>query len=193
VPYSFRYSAASGVRHLSMPPLSFFDCADAFPCDGAGCVSVVNEIGIEARVHASRSELWPLVPDPLIGFALIAPPFTETAVGVWHWAHCVHDGRDDDGLPELGALYVVDVFGGHGGDGRPAFSAGEDGKFTATHRTKWIKLNYTYYRYPYRDCLCTGGRVCIVFNKKILSNNSSTTSRPLFHWVSRRWTFFVIG
>lgn len=74
----------------------------------------MNEIGIEARVHASRSELWPLVPDPLIGFALIASPFTQTAVGVWHWAHCVHDGRDDDGLPEFGALYVVDVLGCHG-------------------------------------------------------------------------------
>lgn len=74
----------------------------------------MNEIGIEARVHASRSELWSLVPDPLIGFALVAPPLAEAAVGVWHWSYCVHDGRDDDGLPEFGALYVVDVLGCHG-------------------------------------------------------------------------------
>ena len=97
-----------------MPPLFLFDRANAFPCDDAGCVAVVNEIGIEARVHAGRSELWSLVPDPLIGFALVAPPLAEAAVGVWHWAQRVKDGCQDDGLPELGALYVVDVLGCHG-------------------------------------------------------------------------------
>lgn len=119
-----------------MPSFPLFDRADAFPCDDAGCVAVVDEVWIKPGVIASRSELWPLVPDPLIGFTLIAPPLAETAVGVWHWSYCVHDGRDDDGLPELGALYVVDVLGCHGGDGRSAFSVGEDGKYTTTHRTK---------------------------------------------------------
>ena len=97
-----------------MPPLFLFDRANALPCDDAGCVAVVNEIGIKARVHASRSELRAFVPDPLIGFTLVAPPLAETAFGVWHWSYCVHDGRDDDGLPEFGALYVVDVLGCHG-------------------------------------------------------------------------------
>lgn len=69
----------------------------------------MDEVGIKPGVHARRSEIWSLVAYPLIGFALIASPLTKTAVGVWLWAHCVHDGRDDDGLPELGALYVVDV------------------------------------------------------------------------------------
>lgn len=135
-------------KHLSMPPLSFFDCADAFPCDDAGCVLVGNEIWIKPCELAGRSEFRAFVPDPLIGFALVAPPLAEAALGVWHWSHCVHDGRDDDGLPELGALYVIDVFGCHGGDGRSAFSFCEDGKRTTTHRIKWIKLNYPHYRYP---------------------------------------------